>query len=305
MGQEKHIPREGDQRSTLKIVLNELNEVLESQHYKTQTVDPDLESTIKYTPKIAAWNQEIATLDGNLNKNKNQILTCEGNMKGRRMTDGRIQARLAVLLKQLNHKKETYEAQIRSIKTDKESFYLDTRVKAAYESAEAYNMVKEAKEDEELEILMEEYGSDIDDFIEREKEIRSGTSKPNKQNGQSVTISPSITTIENTTKSPKRCPRTPNSNKDIKDNSKSNDADQDSNSSDASDADDAAYEPEEHEFMCGSKLVNKFMKLTTGTTVGVNILPGFDRSSHASLSRDLTEQAKISSSDLAINDIKA
>ena len=119
-----------------------------------------------------------------------------------------------------------------------------------------------------------------------------------------MTISSSITTIDNTIKS-KRRPKTTNSNKDINDNSKSNDVDHDPNSSDASDTDDTAYNSEEYGFTCGSKLMMKYMRLTTGTEVGANILPGFDRSSHASLSRDITEQAKIISTDLVINDIKA
>ena len=47
-----------------------------------QIVDPDLESTVRYAPKITAWNQEIATLDGNLDKNKKHIFTCKVRMKG-------------------------------------------------------------------------------------------------------------------------------------------------------------------------------------------------------------------------------
>ena len=178
-------------------------------------------------------------------------------------------------------------------------------------------MVIEAKGDEELEILLKEYGSDINDIIEREKEkILSGTSNSsksawlestNKRKRQSVSISPSITTIENANKLPKRPPqKSPsNSNKYIKDNSKSNDADQESNSSDTSNSDDTAYEPEEYEFTCGIRLLNKFMKLTKSNNVGLNILPEFDLSSQASLSHNITEQAKISYSDLAINDIHA
>ena len=81
VGQEKYVPKEGEKRPTIKSVLNDLNEVLESEHYAKQTIDPDLESKIKYTPKITAWNQEIAKLEGNLDKNKKHIHTCEGSMK--------------------------------------------------------------------------------------------------------------------------------------------------------------------------------------------------------------------------------
>ena len=127
------------------MVLNKLNEVLESKYYKMQINDPNLESIVSYTPKITAWNEEIATLEGKLDYTKQQIFTCEGGMKGERHKDEKTQTRLAHLLKKLNHKKESSEEQIRCIKTEKNNFNLDTRVKSGYKLVEAYKMVKNTK----------------------------------------------------------------------------------------------------------------------------------------------------------------
>ena len=121
-GQEKYVPKVGQERPTVTKVLNELNEILESEHYKAQPVDPNQESIIRYTPKITAWNQRIATLDGNLNKNKQQILTCKNNMKGRRLKDRPIQTKLAILLKRLNHKKKTLRHRFEVSKQIKKGF---------------------------------------------------------------------------------------------------------------------------------------------------------------------------------------
>ena len=53
---EKILPERNEERPTLKMILYELNKVLKSKHYKMQIKDPELESTVRYTPKITAWN---------------------------------------------------------------------------------------------------------------------------------------------------------------------------------------------------------------------------------------------------------
>ena len=106
-------------------------------------------------------------------------------MKGERYKEEKIQTKLAHLLKKLNHKKESLEEHIRCIETEQDNFYIDTtRVKAGYESAEAYKMMKNVKEDQALDDLLEQYDSEIKDSIERDREEReeenySGTSNKN------------------------------------------------------------------------------------------------------------------------------
>lgn len=52
-------------------ILHILNKVLESKYYKKQINDlSDLESKVRYKPKITAWNKEIAKLEGKLELTK-------------------------------------------------------------------------------------------------------------------------------------------------------------------------------------------------------------------------------------------
>ena len=87
-GEVLYIPKPKEERPTICTILQELNEVLESkyhkQHQQDEIDDPNHESRVRYTPKITAWNGDIAALEVKLERTTKNILTCEGSLKEER-----------------------------------------------------------------------------------------------------------------------------------------------------------------------------------------------------------------------------
>ena len=80
-----YIPKSNKERPTICTALQNLNDVLESKHHnqhrQDKIDDPHPESRVHYTPKITAWNGDIATIKATLERSTKNILTCEGSLK--------------------------------------------------------------------------------------------------------------------------------------------------------------------------------------------------------------------------------
>ena len=110
-----YIPKPNEERPTISTALQELNDALESKyhsqyhskHRQDEIDDPHPESRVRYTPKITAWNGDIATEKATLERTTKNILTCEGSLKKERLKQNKnMHSKIAHILKLQNIEKK-------------------------------------------------------------------------------------------------------------------------------------------------------------------------------------------------------
>ena len=298
------------ERPTMEDALLKLTTVIHRKynHRQNKIDDPNnLKSTVHYTPSIVSKNESIARNEEQSCIKTKNIKSLEVSMKKDVNKGEKMQLRIRHMIKILKQSIQDLALATANIKIDIENFYSNILVKARYDSIEAYEQHKDNNEESLLNDLFENSKEEIALAIQKEKKEKLAfdiaqkkaalleiTYKNRNNNDINMSIITNPLSQENDTES-----NTVNSRR-----SESAGGNNHSTTSGTTASNETAFNVEEYKFQKGSKLLTIYTNLIAGDSVGKNALPEFCPESQATLSHDIIELAKTSSTAIATNDIK-